>query len=139
MKKALFPGSFDPPTEGHLWVIKEGAKIFDKLYIAIGKNPKKKYVFSKEERLLKLGEMTKNLENVEVIDMGEKYQYEVANNLGVEYLLYGERNEDDFKDILEYQVFHEEKGCEFVQVKLTPPKKLREISSTSARNNIDKK
>ena len=50
MKKAIFPGSFDPVTLGHLDIIERGVKLFDELIIAIGVNADKKYMFSLEER-----------------------------------------------------------------------------------------
>ena len=51
MKKAVFPGSFDPITIGHLDIVKRGIKIFDEIIIAIGDNTDKKYLFSKEKRV----------------------------------------------------------------------------------------
>ena len=51
MKKAVFPGSFDPITIGHLDIVKRGMKIFDKIIIAIGDNTDKKYMFTKEKRV----------------------------------------------------------------------------------------
>jgi len=51
MRTAVYAGSFDPPTNGHLWMIEQGLKLFDHLYVAIGSNPAKTYTFSVEERL----------------------------------------------------------------------------------------
>ena len=50
MKRAIFPGSFDPLTSGHHDIITRGVKLFDELIIAIGENSSKKYMFSLEER-----------------------------------------------------------------------------------------
>ena len=50
MKKAVFPGSFDPITLGHIDIIKRGLPLFDEIVIAIGINAKKNYMFSVEER-----------------------------------------------------------------------------------------
>jgi len=50
MKKAIFPGSFDPITLGHFDIIERGAKLFDELIIAIGINAEKKYMFSLDQR-----------------------------------------------------------------------------------------
>ncbi|MFH2028300.1 MAG: pantetheine-phosphate adenylyltransferase [Nanoarchaeota archaeon] len=65
MKTAIFPGSLDPITMGHLDVMKRALRIFDKLIIAVGENPEKKCLFTKEERVKMIKEATKGL-NVEV-------------------------------------------------------------------------
>lgn len=57
-KIAVFPGTFDPPTLGHLDVIKRGRRLFDHLIVAIGRNPEKIELFSIEERLEMLRELT---------------------------------------------------------------------------------
>ena len=51
MKKAIYAGSFDPLTNGHIYVIKQSLKLFDELIISVGEHPDKKYTFSLEERL----------------------------------------------------------------------------------------
>ena len=51
---AVYAGSFDPLTNGHLWMIKQGARMFDELIVAIGDNPDKHYTFSHEERMTML-------------------------------------------------------------------------------------
>ena len=51
MRTAVYAGSFDPPTNGHLWMIEQGLEMFDRLIVAIGTNPSKRYSFSVEERL----------------------------------------------------------------------------------------
>ncbi len=66
MKTAIYPGSFDPITKGHVDVIERALKIFDKVIIAIGDNPEKKSLFSTEERADMIKESTKHLKNVEV-------------------------------------------------------------------------
>jgi pantetheine-phosphate adenylyltransferase len=64
MTKAVYPGSFDPPTKGHLDVIKRGAEIFDELLVAVGVNPGKDALFTVDERLEMLREETADLANV---------------------------------------------------------------------------
>ena len=51
---AVYAGSFDPLTNGHLWMIRQGARMFDELIVAIGDNPDKHYTFSHEERMTML-------------------------------------------------------------------------------------
>src|SRR3989338_556495 len=64
-KLAIYPGSFDPITNGHLDIIKRALKIFDKVIIAVGENPNKKYLFDVEERVDMIKRSVKGL-NVEV-------------------------------------------------------------------------
>ena len=66
MRIAVYPGSFDPVTNGHIDVIKRALKIFDKVIVTVGDNPGKEPTFTTEERLEMLKESTKNLKNVEL-------------------------------------------------------------------------
>lgn len=66
MNTAIYPGSFDPVTNGHLDVIKRSAKIFDKVIVAVAKNPTKTPMFTIEERTKLLSRVLKSMDNVEV-------------------------------------------------------------------------
>ena len=66
MSIAVYPGSFDPVTKGHLDIIERSAKVFDKLIIAVLVNSEKKPLFSTEEKVEMIREGTKHLSNVEV-------------------------------------------------------------------------
>ncbi|SHJ95467.1 pantetheine-phosphate adenylyltransferase [Paramaledivibacter caminithermalis] len=66
MKNAVYPGSFDPITNGHLDVIKRSAKIFDKVIVAVLNNPNKNPMFSLEERVELIKYATADVENVEI-------------------------------------------------------------------------
>ncbi len=69
MKKVLYPGSFDPITNGHINIINKACKLFDKVIIAVLKNPlKKSYLFSLEERAEIIKEIYKECNNIEVIN-----------------------------------------------------------------------
>jgi pantetheine-phosphate adenylyltransferase len=65
-RKAIYPGSFDPPTNGHLDLIERGSKIFDELIVAILRNPEKDPLFSVNERRQMLESMTGSFDNVSV-------------------------------------------------------------------------
>ena len=67
MKRALFPGSFDPITLGHYDIIKRGVKLFDEVIVAIGINSDKKYMFSLEERMRFIEEAFKDEPKVKVL------------------------------------------------------------------------
>lgn len=66
MKIAVYPGSFDPITNGHLDIIKRGAKVFDKVIVAVLVNVDKNYLFQTDERVDLIKKVTRDIENVEV-------------------------------------------------------------------------
>ena len=66
MKTVVYPGVFDPITNGHIDVIKRALKMFDKVIVVVGDNPEKKPTFTTEERLEMLKESTKELKNLEL-------------------------------------------------------------------------
>lgn len=96
MKIALYSGSFDPVTLGHLDVIKDGANIFDKLIVAVADNPDKKSMFSVEQRKNFITECVKNMTNVEV-DTYTGLTVEYAKRKGADILLRGLRSVSDFE------------------------------------------
>ena len=67
MTKVLYPGSFDPITYGHMNIIEQASKLFDKVYVAIMINPNKKPMFSIEERIKMIEEIYKQFDNVHVV------------------------------------------------------------------------
>ncbi|MBN2505035.1 MAG: adenylyltransferase/cytidyltransferase family protein, partial [Bacilli bacterium] len=67
MKTGYYPGSFDPITYGHIDIITRGAKLFDKLFVAVSYNPNKNTMFSDDERLEMVKEVLKDINNVEVV------------------------------------------------------------------------
>ena len=66
MKTVIYPGSFDPVTNGHIDVIKRALKIFHKVIVTVGDNPGKEPTFTIEERIDMLKECTKDIENIEI-------------------------------------------------------------------------
>lgn len=96
MKKAVFPGSFDPITLGHFDIIERGVKLFDELIIAIGINVDKKYMFSLEERKNFIEEAFKGEPKIKVLT----YQGLTVNfckEQNAEFILRGLRNPADFE------------------------------------------
>ncbi|MEG7651982.1 adenylyltransferase/cytidyltransferase family protein, partial [Listeria monocytogenes] len=81
-KIALYPGSFDPPTFGHLNLIERASKIFDELIVVIGINPRKPSFIPMEERLRLMREITEHLPNV-FIDANDGLTVDYAKKAGV--------------------------------------------------------
>ncbi len=97
MKTALFAGTFDPPTLGHLDIIERAAALCDKLYVAVAENSDKHLgLFSVEERLQMLEGMARNVSNVEVISFSGLVADFVQEN-GIDCLIRGLRAFSDFE------------------------------------------
>jgi pantetheine-phosphate adenylyltransferase len=91
----LYPGSFDPPTNGHLNIMKRAAGIFDQLEVVIADNPRKSYFFSAKERLAMISEMVADWPNVKVtVWQGLIVKY--AEKIGARLILRGVRALADF-------------------------------------------
>ncbi|MGM9904540.1 pantetheine-phosphate adenylyltransferase [Enterococcus sp. 10A9_DIV0425] len=97
MKRALFPGSFDPLTNGHLDMIERSAKLFDEVIIGIFVNTSKKSLFSADERIDLISQVVAHLPNVKVIQQGNQLTATTAKELGVNTLIRGVRNIKDFE------------------------------------------
>lgn len=95
MKVAIYPGSFDPITNGHLDVLNRACKIFDKVIVLVAVNPKKKSRFSEEERVAMIKEAVNN-PNVEV-DSFSGLTVEYAKSHGATHLIRGLRAVTDFE------------------------------------------
>jgi pantetheine-phosphate adenylyltransferase len=96
MKKVLFPGTFDPPTLGHLDIAKRASLLFDHVYIAIGLNTLKSTpFFSVEERVEYLKIITKSIPNIEVVTFNGVL-VDFAEKLGVNAILKSLRSSSDF-------------------------------------------
>ena len=96
MTKAIFPGSFDPITNGHVEVIEAAAKMFEKLYVVIMTNTSKNYLFNEKERLDLAKKVFKNDNNVEVIASPAELTVDVAHELNAEAIVRWLRNTVDF-------------------------------------------
>ncbi|MGM0124347.1 pantetheine-phosphate adenylyltransferase [Enterococcus sp. AZ194] len=98
MKKiALFPGSFDPLTNGHLDTITRGAALFDEVVVGVFVNTSKKSFFTPKEKVQLIEASVSDLKNVRVILQEHDLTVDVANALGAKFLLRGIRSVKDYE------------------------------------------
>jgi pantetheine-phosphate adenylyltransferase len=95
MLKAAFPGSFDPPTLGHLNIIKRAADIFDELQVVVAENRRKQYLFSAAERAEMIRQLIKDHDNVNVI-IWDSLIVDFLRQRGIKLLIRGVRGMEDF-------------------------------------------
>ena len=96
MKKAVFPGSFDPITIGHVDIVKRGIKVFDEIIIAVGDNTDKKYMFPKEKRVEFVKQTFNNYDNVK-IESYDGLTVDFCKKNNIEFMIRGLRNPADFE------------------------------------------
>ena len=97
MKTAIYPGTFDPITLGHLDVIERASKMFDKLVVAVTTSPEKKTLFSLKERLDMVRACTKGIKGVEVIHF-DSLLVDFAKEKGASIIVRGLREVSDFEN-----------------------------------------
>jgi pantetheine-phosphate adenylyltransferase len=96
MRKAIFPGSFDPITLGHYDIIKRGISLFDEVIVAIGINADKKYMFSLEDRKKFIEEAFRDEPKVTVVTY-EGLTIDLCKKMEAKFILRGLRNPADFE------------------------------------------
>lgn len=96
MRRAIFPGSFDPLTLGHYDIIERGVTLFDELVIAIGINSEKKYMFSLEERMAFIQEAFKKEDKIKVVTY-KGLTVDFCKKINADFILRGLRNPGDFE------------------------------------------
>ena len=99
MKKAVFPGSFDPITNGHLDIIERASRLFGGLIVAVGRNPEKDDVLSTEERIALLEDLVAHLPNVSVAAY-DGLTVDFVREVGADVIVRGIRDTVDLRDEL---------------------------------------
>ena len=132
MQKALYAGSFDPFTNGHLDILKQAAQIFDTVIIAIANNSEKKSFLPLEERLEIIKRSTSGINNL-IIDSYGCLTVEYAKKHGANILVRGVRNSTDFEYELQISEVNRTLAPDIKTVLLTPKPENSFISSTVVR------
>ena len=138
-KKAIYAGSFDPLTFGHLWVIQRAGFLFDELTVAIGENPGKKYMFTTKQRKKHIETALAGLKltakvNIEVID--NKFLVKYAWENQIPYLVRGIRTPNDFDYEFVMNQVNREIAPKVETIYLIPPNELAQVSSSVAKSLV---
>lgn len=129
-KIALFPGSFDPLTNGHLDLIERSTKLFDKVIVGVFVNTNKKALFTVEEKLVLIKKAVAHLENVEIIIQETKLTVESASDLGANFLIRGIRNVKDYEYEKDIAIMNHHLAPELETIFLLADEKYAHISSS---------
>ena len=136
----LYAGSFDPPTNGHVWMIQESARLFDKLVVSVGINPDKKTMFSLKDRLEMLSDITKDIEVGSIVIGSFEGQYLVdyakGYNVGATHLVRGIRNSTDYEFERQMRHVNFDLNPKINTVFLMPPRDISELSSSLVKGLI---
>jgi pantetheine-phosphate adenylyltransferase len=136
MRKAVYAGSFDPVTNGHLWIIEEAAKLFDSLVVAIGENFEKSYSFSLENRLECLIAVTKGHSNIKVTHFKNDFLVNYAKSIDAHYIVRGIRNSNDYEYEKNMRHINSDLNKEISTIFLLPPRAYAEVSSSMVKGLV---
>ena len=133
--KAVFTGSFDPITNGHIDVIRRATELYDKVFVAVMINDQKNYRFTLEEREAIARAALEGLERVEVIS-SRGWLWELAKDLGACAIVKGYRNETDLEYEQKMAEFNKEHNPDAETVLLKASDGLETLSSTVVRERM---
>ena len=132
MKIAIYPGSFDPVTSGHLNIIQRAAKIFDKLIVCVMVNAGKNPMFTLEERVDLIRRITSNLTNVEV-DSSSELLAEYARKRGSCVIVKGLRAGSDFENEFQMALINHKINPDLDTMFLTAESQYMYLSSSTVK------
>ncbi len=129
MKKAICPGSFDPVTNGHLDIIERASKVFDYLIVVVLENPRKKAMFSMEERVEMLRSTVSGLGNIEV-DSYEGLLVDYAKKQDASIIIKGLRAISDFEFEFQMALVNRKLNCDVETMFMMTNNKYSFVSSS---------
>ena len=132
---AIVPGSFDPITNGHMFVINEALKRYDIVFVAVMINASKQYTFTLEERTRIAKASLSDIPQVKVIS-SDGWLYELANKLNADAIVKGYRNDVDLKYEKEMAEYNSRYAPSTETVLIKTSDELTKVSSTVVRQKI---
>jgi len=130
--KAAFPGSFDPPTSGHINVIGRAASLFGELVVVVAENKQKKYLFSAEERASMIRELVKDHKNV-TVTVCDCLIVDYLKKMGIKLLIRGVRGIEDFSYEFELSMMNKTLDPDIETIFMTTDPEFFVIRSSSIK------
>lgn len=135
MRKALFPGSFDPFTAGHLNILNRALTMFDEVVVAVGINQDKRGFFSNEQKLDIIRQSTRGLDNIEIISY-DGLTVNICRELGIKHIVRGVRNIMDFDTERSIADANRRLAPEIETIIIPTAQEFAHISSSAVRDLI---
>lgn len=136
LRRAVYAGSFDPPTNGHLWMIREAQAMFDELVVAIGVNPDKKSSYSLQERCDMLRDITADFANVRIDTFENRFLVDYAFAMNAKFIVRGIRSAGDYEYERSMRHINSDLHPEITTLFLMPPREFAEVSSTMVKGLV---
>ena len=137
MRVAIYPGSFDPITYGHMDIIDRASNLFDKVIIAIAKNEAKNHLFSLEDRIKLAKTIYEDSSNVEVVGFPRQLTVDVAREHNASAIIRGLRAVSDFEYEFQLATMNRSLAPDIESIFLTPKESLIYVSSSLIKEICD--
>lgn len=135
MRKACYPGSFDPVSNGHLDIIKRASLQFDELHIVISNNVNKKYTFSVEERVNMMKRVCKDLKNV-IVEASSELTVKYCKDNEIQTIVRGLRNYMDYEAEFSLYQFNKDIDSNIETMLLFPSTRTQFVSSSAIKELV---
>ena len=139
MKVAIYPGSFDPITFGHMDIIDRASALFDKVIVAVAKSEAKNTLFSLEDRVRLAKTIYKDNSKVEIVDFPRQLTVDVAKDQGACAIIRGLRAVSDFEYEFQLATMNRSLAPDIESIFLTPKESLIYVSSSLIKEICDLK
>ncbi len=133
MKRVIYPGTFDPITNGHIDVVRRAVELFDEVIVTVARNPSKTCLFSTEERVEMLKESLKDFEKV-IVDSFDGLVVDHAKQVGAVGIIRGLRAVSDFEYEFQMALMNRKLNDDLRTIFLMPHEKYTYLNSTIIRN-----
>ena len=137
MRVAIYPGSFDPITYGHMDIIERGCGLFDKVIVAIARSESKNPMFSLEDRINLAASIYENNEKIEVVGFPRKLTVDLAKDYGACAIIRGLRAVSDFEYEFQLATMNRSLAPDIESIFLTPKESLIYVSSSLIKEISD--